>query len=51
LQTYLAETGGAVRGAYFLEVEYVGPAAEQQDPERKPPGGGAYERPKRTGAY
>ncbi|KKK63936.1 hypothetical protein LCGC14_2989270, partial [marine sediment metagenome] len=26
LQTWLAETGGAVRGAYFVEVEYLGPA-------------------------
>jgi len=51
LQTYLAETGGAVRGAYFVEVEYLGPATEQQDPGPKPPGGGAYERPKRPGAY
>jgi len=26
LQTWLLETGGGVRGAYFVEVEYLGPA-------------------------
>ncbi|HYW81196.1 MAG TPA: hypothetical protein VE890_16555, partial [Thermoguttaceae bacterium] len=26
LQAWLLETGGAVRGAYFVEVEYLGPA-------------------------
>jgi hypothetical protein len=27
LQTWLTETGGAVRGAYFVEVEYLGPTS------------------------
>jgi arylsulfatase A-like enzyme len=30
LQTVLAEPGGVVRGAYFVEVEYLGPAAEKE---------------------
>ncbi|MBN2474474.1 MAG: arylsulfatase [Pirellulales bacterium] len=52
LQTWLAEPDGAVRGAYFVEVEYLGPPIRkdemprQQEPPRpdrpKPPRSGAY---------
>lgn len=51
LQTYLAETGGDIRGAYFLEVEYLGPAAEKPPSGSDRPRDGAYGRPPRTGAY
>ena len=51
LQTWILETGGEVRGAYFVEVEYLGPAKEKgvlPDRKKTTP---ARPKPRRPGAY
>ena len=54
LETWLAETGGEVRGAFFVEVEYLGPPL-QQDGKRGPQEGAAppstRPKPQQPGAY
>ena len=53
LQTWLAESGGVLRGAYFVEVEYLGPASEENprptDGGEKPPDDNQPQRPSAYG--
>ncbi len=52
LETWLAEPGPVIRGAYFVEVEYLGPAAETKDgpPDEKKPAP-SRPKPRRPDAY
>ncbi|NQU26175.1 MAG: arylsulfatase [Candidatus Nealsonbacteria bacterium] len=52
LQTWLAEPGGVLRGAYYTEVEYLGPVKPlKDDPAQKKPAEDAPKKPSRPGAY
>ena len=52
LQTWLAEPGGVLRGAYYTEVEYLGPVVKpKEEATEKEPTKTAPKKTRRPGAY
>ena len=51
LQTWLAEPGSDLCGAYFVEVEYLGPTAPTEKPPEKGPPKPGPAKPRRPSAY
>ena len=51
LQTWLAEGGGGVRGAYYVEVNYLGPAKVEPQKPQQPAPEPSPRKPRPPGAY
>ena len=51
LKTWIAETGGVMLGAYFVEVRYVGPAKVEPSKPKEPSSQPPPSRPRRPSAY